>query len=130
MKLRIAFLLVVAVQCLTAQDFIKNKTNRALSFKEMQLQFNTYKQSNDLTQKKHWKNFKRWETDMQLHTNGVGEPAGFAEYINEVIAVSNAKQQSSGPSVWAPSGPNVVPNNLTGYMAVSYTHLDVYKRQS
>lgn len=111
-------ILCASVNFLTAQSFIKNNQSRALSFKEMQLQFNAYKKQNDLTKVKGWKNFKRWENEMQLHTNTQGEPSHFDTYINEIIAEGNLKQQQSAiaPSVWSPSGPNVLPNNLTGYM--------------
>jgi photosystem II stability/assembly factor-like uncharacterized protein len=103
----------------TAQNFIKNNTGRALSFKEIQRQWADYKKNNDLSHKKHWKNFKRWEFDMQMHTNGHGEPDGFSDYIDAAISMAKYKedlQLSGAPSTWVPSGPNVLPTNLTGYM--------------
>ena len=64
-----------------AQAFVKNTANKALSFKEIQLQFDQFKKTHDLKTEKYWKHFKRYESDMQLHTNGRGEPDGFADYI-------------------------------------------------
>jgi photosystem II stability/assembly factor-like uncharacterized protein len=101
------------------QTFTKNTTGRSLTFKEVQKQFDDFKKNNDLSKTKHWKNFKRWEYETQFHTNTNGEPAGFSEYINAATEMANSKQQmesSNASSVWSPSGPNVLPNNLTGYM--------------
>ena len=101
------------------QDLTKNTTGRPLTFKEVQKQFDDFKKNNDLSKTKHWKNFKRWEYETQFHTNTNGEPAGYAEYIDAATEMANSKQQmesENASSVWSPSGPNVLPNNLTGYM--------------
>lgn len=119
MKIRLTLLMAILVKITMAQNFLKNTSNHPLTFKEIQQQYNAFKKSNDLKQQYHWKNFKRWENETQLHTNTKGEPSDFGIYINEAIAVANYKQQqenAGAPSVWAPSGPNVLPNNLTGYM--------------
>jgi photosystem II stability/assembly factor-like uncharacterized protein len=104
----------------SAQKFLKSKPGRALSFKEMQLQFNDWKQHTDLKTAKHWKFFKRWEMDMQLHTNGKGEPGDAATYIKALTEVAQQKQQSPNNSfssaAWYPVGPSVIPVNETGYM--------------
>lgn len=119
MRLRVlsAFLCLACI--LSGQSFIKNSSNHALSFKEIQLQFDQFKRTHDLSQEKHWKNFKRYEMDMQLHTNGRGEPDGFADYISAAVEAAEAKEQGSARTTaapWYPVGPNVLPNNLTGYM--------------
>ncbi len=119
MKFFISLLLISISFFVSGQSFTKNTTGRALTFKEVQKQFDTYRKSNDLSQKKHWKSFKRWEYETQFHTNTEGEPSGFKEYIDAAIEMANVKQQqeaSSASAVWAPTGPNVLPNNLTGYM--------------
>jgi len=101
-----------------SQSFIKNTANRALTFKEIQMQFDQFKKTHDLKTEKNWKNFKRYEMDMQLHTNGHGEPDGFSDYIEAALAVAEEKQQAQSKSAaaWYPVGPNALPNNLTGYM--------------
>jgi hypothetical protein len=112
----IAFLISIS---LNAQKFIKNTTGRALTFKEIQLQFDTYQKQNDLRKVSGWKSFKHWEHDMQMHTNAQGEPAGFEEYVDAAIEMANFKQEQQNQSLastWAPTGPNVLPTNLTGYM--------------
>lgn len=104
---------------LNAQPFLKNISNRALTFNELKLQFNEFKKNSDLTQQKHWKSYKRWEQEMEMHTNAKGEPAGFDEYRNAAINMANYKQQltqQNSSAIWTPFGPNVLPNNLTGYM--------------
>ena len=113
------FLLIALPSFFSAQTFIKNTSGRALTFKEIQKQFDDFKKKNDLKKVSGWKSFKRWEYDMSLHTNTQGEPAGFDEYVNAAIDMAKFKedmQTQSLPSTWAPTGPNVLPNNLTGYM--------------
>jgi photosystem II stability/assembly factor-like uncharacterized protein len=119
--MRIIFNIFFVLSCFVSygQSFMKNSTGRALSFKEIQLQFDAFKHTHDLTTEKHWKYFKRYEMDMQLHTNGRGEPDGFSEYIKEALLVASDKNNSASKtttSAWSPVGPNVLPNNLTGYM--------------
>ncbi len=102
-----------------AQFAVQGVSNRGLTFKEVQQQFNSFKASHDLTKEKGWKSFKRWEHETQLHTNTQGEPDGFDVYRQEAINVANQKEQAiqaSTPANWTPTGPNVLPNNLTGYM--------------
>ena len=108
-----------SLHILVGQSFITNTTNRALTFNELKLQFSQYKKANDLTNQKHWKSYKRWEQEMELHTNTKGEPAGFDDYIEASIEMSNFKQQlakKNASASWTPFGPNVLPTNLTGYM--------------
>ena len=118
-KIRILVLLFVLPSFFFAQQFVKNTSGRGLTLKEIQVQFDTYKKTHDLKKEKGWKSFKRWEHDMTLHTNTEGEPAGFDEYVNAAIDMADFKQNlqnQSAASAWAPTGPNVLPNNLTGYM--------------
>ena len=118
-KFKITVLLFILSFLINAQSFIKNTTNRALTFKEIQKQFDDYKAQNKLSEKKHWKSFKRWEHDMQMHTNAQGEPAGYEDYINAAVEMSEFKAQqqaNSASASWSPTGPNVLPTNLTGYM--------------
>ncbi len=120
MRAILFLVLSVATFQVNAQKFLKNTTNRALTFKEIQQQFNDFKKTHDLSKEKNWKTYKRWEYDMQMHTNTLGELDGFDDYINAAVEVAESKQaqerSSSMPSVWTPFGPNVLPNNLTGYM--------------
>lgn len=119
MKKLIVVMALLVSGLVSGQSFLKTNSGKTLSFKEMQIQFGLFKKSNDLSQQKHWKNFKRWEYETQMHTNTKGEPESFGAYIDEAIAVANYKEQqiqAGAPSVWAPTGPNVLPNNLTGYM--------------
>jgi photosystem II stability/assembly factor-like uncharacterized protein len=114
-KLRLLFITALP-GLLTGQHFIKNTSGKPLTFKEIQLKYHLYKSSTDLKNSVYWKHFKRYEAEMQLHTNGQGEPAGFEDYINEAIKVAKEKESSSLPAPWSPVGPLTVPNNLTNYM--------------
>jgi photosystem II stability/assembly factor-like uncharacterized protein len=121
MKLRLTLLAVFAILTANAQTFLRAKPGQQLTFKEMQLQFHEWSQQNDLNKTKGWKYYKRWETEMQLHTDAKGEPADPSEYINAAIEAAKMKEiaassKTMSSSAWYPLGPNIVPNNLTGYM--------------
>lgn len=113
-------ILTVLVLPLKAQKFFK-KSATPLSFKEMQLQFNDWKSKSDLKKEKNWKYFKRWEMDMQMHTDAHGNPVDPALYVNEVVNAAKQKDamtsaRSSQVVSWIPSGPFDLPVNQTGYM--------------
>lgn len=121
----IKFILVISLLTLNkflfAQDFLSPQPNRALTFKEMQLQFNDWKNSRNISQEKGWKHFKRWEMETQMHTNGEGNPVSPEVLINEVSRLASEKEVMKASNAdrnltWLPAGPNVIPNNLTGYM--------------
>ncbi|HEX8517825.1 MAG TPA: T9SS type A sorting domain-containing protein [Bacteroidia bacterium] len=86
----------------------------------MQKKFDSWSKSVDLKTAKNWKFYKRWESDMQLKTDGRGELADPSEYINEAVKAAADKQQASGSrfstAAWSPVGPYNLPGNLTGYM--------------
>jgi hypothetical protein len=113
-------LICVFISHIKAQTFIKKKSGNDVSLKQMQIDFNEWKKTHDLKTEKGWKYYKRWEMEMQLHTNGQGEPAGEKDYIKAVVENSLQKENFSmmktNLSTWYPAGPNVIPNNLTGYM--------------
>lgn len=116
--LAIAALLVAAR--MNAQKFIKPPDGKPITFTEMQRQYNAWTKTVDLKKTKGWKYFKRWEEDMQMHTDAQGEIADPTDYINAAIDVANQKQAAGSArmasSAWYPVGPNAVPGNLTGYM--------------
>ncbi|MCE3228623.1 MAG: hypothetical protein K0S32_3174, partial [Bacteroidetes bacterium] len=77
--MRILFILLCSISLNSfAQPLFRNTTKKALTFKEIQLQFHDFKKNNDLKTKKHWKHFKRYEMEMQRMTNAKGEPDGFS----------------------------------------------------
>jgi len=78
----IFLLFLASINSLMARNFILPQSNQALTFKEMQLQFNDWKNSRDISQEKGWKYFKRWEMETQLHTNSNGEPVNPEVFIN------------------------------------------------
>ncbi len=116
----VVLLFIVFCNLLNAQPFIQKKQGQALTFKEMQLQFSDWSQNKDLKNTRYWKYFKRWENDMQMHTNAKGELADPSIYINECVKAANEKQIIKSnkflSSAWSPTGPFAVPDNLTGYM--------------
>ncbi|MBK9478975.1 MAG: T9SS type A sorting domain-containing protein [Bacteroidetes bacterium] len=115
--------LLVVQQVVFAQEFLKRSSNKALSFKEMQVQFDSWKKSTDLSKQKHWKNFKRWEMETQLHTDAQGEPVDPALYVDEIVKATQQKEQqaqsrSAMVNSWLPTGPFDLPINQTGYLEV------------
>ncbi|MFN6038475.1 MAG: WD40/YVTN/BNR-like repeat-containing protein, partial [Bacteroidota bacterium] len=118
---RILFLLtfVFFIKTGNAQVFSKNSGNHK-TFKSLQKNFNEWKRNKNLNKEKYWKNFKRWENEVQMHCNSTGEPGDVADYINACIQNSIEKEkngiQNLNNGIWYPAGPNVLPNNLTGYM--------------
>jgi photosystem II stability/assembly factor-like uncharacterized protein len=111
-------LLIASGAC--AQVFLGNKTGEPLTFREMQLQFDEWKKNKDLKSEKHWKYFKRWEMDMQMHANGKGERGNPAEYIDAITKAAKEKEAAASSKFatasWYPVGPNWIPANQTGYM--------------
>ncbi len=101
------------------QHFLKRTQTDPMEFKEMQKQFYTWSKTHDLKKEKLWKYYKRWEADMQLHTDAKGEPGDPAIFIGEAIKAAEEKQsflQKTTANPWYPVGPNVLPTNNTGYM--------------
>lgn len=120
-KISLTFaILITGITFSNAQRFIKKEAGQPLTFKEMQRQFNAWSKTVNLKTEKGWKYFKRWENEMQLHTNADGEPGDAARYINEAVKAAQQKLLSSSSrfssSAWSPVGPNILPGNLTGYM--------------
>lgn len=117
-------LLLIVFQCisitLSAQEFLKVQPEPQFSFRQMQRDFNAWKAANDIAHKKHWKYFKRFEAEMQLHTNAQGETDAAKAFVDVLIEHANEKNNSNGRinnnGVWYPAGPFAVPANLTGYM--------------
>lgn len=120
MKLPITLIASLIVISAGAQTFIKNEKGRPLTFREMQLQFDEWKKSTDIKTQKHWKHYKRWEADMQLHTAGNGERGNTAAYIEAVVKAAKEKEAAASAKFatgsWYPVGPNLIPSNQTGYM--------------
>jgi len=120
MKKLILFLFIALCFNLSAQPFIKKQSQQATGFKQMQLSFNDWKKTHNLKKEKHWKYFKRWEMETQMHTNAKGEPDCEDTYINEAVKAANQKENSSllktNSASWYPVGPYNLPNNETGYM--------------
>jgi photosystem II stability/assembly factor-like uncharacterized protein len=113
------FCLIISLS-VNAQKFIQKKTGQTLRFTEMQRDFNDWASKNDLKTEKNWKYFKRWEMEMQLHTNAQGEPDNQDTYIYEAVKAAREKEiaerTKSGQTSWYPIGPNNLPDNKTGYM--------------
>ncbi len=117
----VLLLLPASLSSLNAQDFLSSQSvEPEVSFRQMQREFNEWKQSHDLNTVKYWKYFKRLEADLQLHTQAKGEPEDAKEYVDILLhqaamKAGSAYQRSSSGN-WFPVGPTIVPDNLTGYM--------------
>lgn len=103
-----------------SQKFIQRNADKPLSFLEMQKQFGKWKDTTDLKNVKGWKSFKRFEMDMQFHTDAKGNPGDVTSYIQAMTDAAAQKKSENNSrfqsAAWLPVGPYVIPNNLTGYM--------------
>jgi len=111
----------LGIQYLPAQKFFRDQPGKhPKTLKEAQLQFDAWAKKTDLKNARNWKYYKRWENEMQYHTDSTGEPANPAIFINEAIkyTANKGKPSSSAFSAfaWTPAGPNTVPTNETAYM--------------
>ncbi len=114
------FLLFISIETSYAQPFLKNINENPKSFIELQRLFDSWKKNVDISKEHGWKYFKRWEMETQMHTDAHGSPVDPESYVDIVTKTAADKQSSitsrfATPS-WVPEGPNVLPNNLTGYM--------------
>jgi photosystem II stability/assembly factor-like uncharacterized protein len=120
MKRCIFFFAFVITNSLVFGQTFNNTGDSAISFTQLQKQFDDWKKDKDLSREKNWKYFKHWEYETQMHTNGSGEQADATDYLNAAVAMANQKQANSNSrmaiNAWYPVGPNVIPSNLTGYM--------------
>jgi hypothetical protein len=118
---KLLLLLVLALGInVQAQRFLRTSNSEPLTFSEMQLQFNQWADTTNLSQAKGWKFFKRWEMEVLMHTDGSGEPGDPTEYFQAASTAATQRQPANANEVaynaWFPVGPDYVPNNLTGYM--------------
>mgnify|MGYP003336556981 CR=1 FL=1 len=102
-----------------SQPFRKNNNN-GITFSNSELEFNQWKKQNDISKIKGWKSYRRFASDLYLHTNGNGTTIIADDYLNALVNVSNQKQINATSKInstnWLPVGPYVLPNNLTGYI--------------
>ena len=117
---KLFFLVTILITTrLSAQKFIKPPVDKAITFSEMQTQYNDWKKTVDLKNINGWKYYARWQEEMLMRLNTNGEIADPTDYLNAAIDVVNQKQSQTAQqqtSSWYPAGPNAVPTNLTGYM--------------
>ncbi|MFM2207757.1 MAG: hypothetical protein RL213_1732 [Bacteroidota bacterium] len=105
---------------LTAQPFeVRPDAEGHFSFRQYQRGFNEWRQVTDLSREKNWKYLRRWEQEVQYHTDGSGEVAGTEDYLKALVehaSTSNVTFRSASSGLWYPVGPFNVPVNQTGYM--------------
>ena len=92
-KVYFTLLLALFTFTVNAQSFLKRPGAKPLTFIEMQLQFDKWKNSTDLKKQKNWKSFKRWEMETQYHTDAQGNPVEPSLYINEITKAAQEKEK-------------------------------------
>src|SRR4051794_3567756 len=83
---------------LHAQSFLHKNDKQPVSFKEMQRRYDAWTKTVDLKREKGWKYWKRWEMDMQMHTDAQGNPGDPAIYIEAITQAAKEKQDISTPT--------------------------------
>jgi photosystem II stability/assembly factor-like uncharacterized protein len=120
MRLHLLLCLFGLSTSLAAQTFLNNPDRAAKTLPELQRQFDDWSRTHDRNQERHWKYYKRFEMDMQMHTNGQGQATDPSAYTQAAVSFAAEKQNQllarSNSSAWYPIGPYNLPNNLTGYM--------------
>ena len=118
-KIFLTITLTISVYFLSAQPFRIENTSPT-TFKKSELDFNEWKKKTDITKIKGWKSYRRFASDLYLHTDGSGDNISADAYLNDLVDVANQKLQSNNSKIsagnWIPVGPYTIPNNLTGYM--------------
>lgn len=118
MRLLLLLSLLLSASYSGAQSFLSKHEN-GVDFKEIQRDFSVWKKGKDLSKIKYWKSFKRWESEIQLHTDATGNPADPDVYFDGLTTALNQKENvmrlsSTGAVNWLPSGPYSIDNNTTG----------------
>ena len=121
MKRFFILLMILAIQkSVCAQPFIIKNSDSAITFLDAERQFNAWKSHNDIKKIKGWKAYRRFASELYLHTDGHGNTISADEYLKSMVDVANQKNLSKinklNSGNWTPVGPYVIPNNLTGYM--------------
>ncbi|MBK7682611.1 MAG: hypothetical protein IPJ26_09185 [Bacteroidetes bacterium] len=115
----LSFAFIIFFLSANAQALLQFSQTEKPSFKQMQRDLAAWKDTTNLQESKNWKYIKRWEADMQMHTDAQGEPTGFYDYTKVLIesaAQKESAQRSGVSNYWLPAGPYQLPTNQTGYM--------------
>ena len=72
----LSFAFIIFFLSVNAQALLQFSAQEKPSFKQMQRDFAAWKDTTNLKESKNWKYIKRWEADMQMHTDAQGEPTG------------------------------------------------------
>jgi photosystem II stability/assembly factor-like uncharacterized protein len=120
MQIQYIFIIICAILAFNskAQFNPQQKKNTSLTFSDLQLQFNEWKNTHDLSKEKGWKYYKRWEHEMLLHTMPNGKPASSELYLTEILKASAEKQYSnknSSQGLWTSFGPDSLPPSPNPY---------------
>lgn len=117
-KLIVVAVFLFSVFKLPAQIDFKRQ-DHPMTFPEMQRAFAEWKKGKDLNKVKGWKYFKRWEDEMQKHTDTKGNPVEPQIYFDALTTALKEKEAQAKLSTavnWLPTGPFDLPANNTGYM--------------
>jgi photosystem II stability/assembly factor-like uncharacterized protein len=101
---------------LHAQNYQYINNGQPASLKNLQKSMADWADTANIQQAKHWKYLKRWEHELSLHTDKNGELGDAQELIEYQIQKSSSRNSSSFSASWYPVGPNLVPENYTGYL--------------
>ena len=114
----LASILLVCNTVSLAQNFIHQgfETHAAPGsqpgFLKKERDFHTWSKQHDLARTKGWKYYKRWEHEVQLHTDAQGQPVRPELYMEEVTKALKVKNQSNqllSNDQWISEGPSQLP---------------------
>jgi len=118
-KVFITITLITCALVIKAQPFRKEGVTPT-TFSKSELDFNEWKKQSDISIIKGWKTYRRFASELYLHTDAHGDNISANEYLNAMINAADLKSQTNYNKVsagnWIPVGPFSIPNNLTGYL--------------
>ncbi len=118
-KLYLIFLGIIFYPTFSFSQFKLEPKEGGYSFNEMQMQFNEWKSANDISTKRGWKQYKRWEYDQLFHLDVKGNPISPNYYLEQLIQVTDQKKSSQRipqTNNWISEGPFDLPASNDPYM--------------
>lgn len=110
-----AFLLLLLLPSIAfSQVFESSESNKPSSFTQLQMEFENYKQTHDLSKTRGWKWYKRWEAhyDQRVSLHGdMVNPSVFLDAMKSIQAQKNTANRNASGN-WIPVGPSELPPSV------------------
>ncbi|MCB0819664.1 MAG: hypothetical protein KDC13_03505 [Bacteroidetes bacterium] len=112
--MRFIAIILLLNSVIQAQSFRIPQSENGLTLPELQHSFDSWADTADLKNTRHWKYISRRLNEWETRTDGSGNP-GNPQELFRYRAQRSAKKSSAFEGLWTPYGPDYVPENFTGY---------------